>query len=118
MEKMKENTYYCAKCNKEMLLEIVPKYEFTSGFPLLNVPAHVCEKCGNVFFTEEQAREMKTKTKEMIERTFSFERKVTISGKSLVVGIPSELAAHLHIKKGQKVRIIPVASEGILIKKA
>ena len=109
---------YCAKCNKEMNIQVVPKYEFTDGFPLHNVPAYVCEKCDNVFFTEEQAREMKTKTKEMMDRTFSFERKVTISGKSLVVGIPSELAAHLHIKKGQKVKIIPVACEGILIKKA
>ncbi len=117
MEKLKEG-WHCAHCNVEMKLGIVPEYEYLEGCPLKNVEAYQCSKCDNVFFTEEQAREMKTKTKEIMDRTFSFERKVTISGKSLVVGIPSELAAHLHIKKGQKVRIIPVASEGILIKKA
>lgn len=108
---------YCAKCNKEMTLSIVPKYEFTDGFPLYNVPAYVCETCENVFFTEEQAREMKTKTKEMIDRSFSFERKVTISGKSLVVGIPVELAAHLGLKKGSKLKLFPIAQDSLLIRK-
>ncbi len=115
---MKEGSYYCAKCKVIMMPGALSRYEYEEGYPLHNVATLICPKCGKSFFTEEQAHEMKARTKELKEYTFCFERKVTVSGKSLVVGIPSELAAHLHIKKGQKVKIIPVASEGILIKKA
>ncbi|MBI2110596.1 AbrB/MazE/SpoVT family DNA-binding domain-containing protein [Candidatus Woesearchaeota archaeon] len=59
---------------------------------------------------------MEARTAEVREYAFGFERKVTISGKSLVVGIPAELAVHLNIKQGSKVRIIPVAKEGLMIK--
>ncbi len=53
---------------------------------------------------------------EVKEYSFGFKRKVTISGKSLVVGIPVELADHLDIKQGTKVRIFPIATEGFMIK--
>lgn len=112
-----EHGWICAKCNVEMRLGVVPKYEYTEGIPLNNVQALRCPKCNNVFFTEEQADEMEARTEEIKKRDFSFPRKVTISGKSLVVGIPSELAEHLHIKKGQKVRILP-SSNGFLVQKA
>lgn len=115
---MKEGCYYCAKCKVVMNPGFLSRYEYEEGIPLHHVSTLICSKCGKYFFTEEQAHAMRDRTREIKEYTFGFERKVTISGKSLVVGIPSELANHLHIKKGQKVRIIPVASEGILIKKA
>ncbi len=115
MARMKDG-WYCAKCNVESKLGVVPQYE--DGFPLHNVQAYICPKCDNVFFTEEQAHEMKARTKELKEYSFGFQRKVTISGKSLVVGIPAELADHLHLKKGQKVKIVPVANDSFLIRKA
>jgi len=112
-----KNGIYCAKCNVEMYLGIVPKYEYTEGIPLHNVSAHLCPKCDNVFFTEEQADEMEARTEEIKKHDFAFPRKVTISGKSLVVSIPSALAKHLHIKQGQKVRILP-SSNGFFVQKA
>ena len=116
MAKMKEGIY-CAKCNIQMRLGVVPRYEYEEGYPLHNVQAFQCQKCKNLFFTEEQAHQIEVCTNELKEYTFGFERKVTISGKSLVVGIPAELADHLNIKQGQKVRIIPVAKDGFIIKK-
>ncbi|MDP4012428.1 MAG: hypothetical protein Q8R00_02375 [Candidatus Nanoarchaeia archaeon] len=107
----------CAKCNKEMILGTLSKYEFEEGYPLHNVQVFQCPKCNKNFFTESQANEMEVRTSELKEYTFGFERKVTISGKSLVVGIPSELADHLQIKKGQKVRVIPIAKDGFMVKK-
>lgn len=109
--------WYCAKCNVEMHLGIVPKYEYEEGIPLNNVQAFLCPKCENVVFTEEQADEMEARTEEIKKRVFGFMRRVTISGKSLVVGIPSELAEHLHFKKGQKVKLLPTNS-GFLVQKA
>ncbi len=117
VKQMKENIPYCAKCDEEMQEVLLPKYEYDEGFLLHNVGAFRCNKCGKVFFTENQAREMKARTDELKEYVFGFERKVTISGKSLVVGIPHELADHLHIQQGQKVKIYPVADEGLMIRK-
>lgn len=107
---------WCAACNGRMELGMLPAYEFEPGYPLPNVGAYTCSKCGKVFFTEEQAKEMKNRTNELKQCTFGFERTVTISGKSLVVGVPSGLAHHLKIKQGQKVRIIPMAKEGFMVK--
>ena len=106
----------CAKCNVPMKLGILPRYEYEEGYPLHNVHAYQCPKCNKIFFTEEQAQEMNLHTKELKEYAFGFERKVTISGKSLVLGIPVELAEHLGLGKGKKVRIIPVAKEGFMVK--
>ena len=112
------NGIYCAKCNVQMKLGVLPKYEYEEGYPLHNIQAYQCPKCSKAFFTEEQAKEMEARTAEVKEYSFGFERKVTISGKSLVVGIPSELADHLDIKQGTKVRIFPIAKEGFMIKPA
>lgn len=116
MAKQISEEIYCAKCNLRMKLGVIPKYEYEEGYPLHNVHAYQCTKCNKLFFTEEQAHEMEIRTEELKEYTFGFERKVTVSGKSLVVGIPAELATHLNIKQGQKVRIIPVAKEGLMIR--
>ena len=82
-----------------------------------NVSAFRCNKCGKIFFTESQTKNMKNRTNELKEYTFGFERKVLMSGKSLVVGIPSELADHLHLKQGERVKVFPIADEGLMIRK-
>ena len=117
MNKKNQDQILCAKCQTEMKEGLLPKYEYEEGYPLHNVQAYQCPKCNKTFFTEQQAKEMSARTNELKEYTFGFERKVTISGKSLVVGIPSELADHLEIRQGQKVKIIPIAKEGFMIKK-
>lgn len=106
---------YCAKCNVEMHVGLLPRYEYEEGIPLHNVRSYLCPKCGKFIFTEEQAHDMRARTDEAKEYMFGFERKVSLSGTSLVVGIPAELASHLRIKQGQKVRIIPVAKEGFMV---
>ena len=115
---MKENAIYCAKCSKEIREVLLAKYEFEEGLPLHNVHAYRCDNCGKIFFTENQAKEMEARTNEIMEYRFGFERKLTISGRSLVLGIPSELASNLKLKQGQKVKIFPLSKEGFIIKKS
>ena len=117
-KQLKEGVIYCARCDKEMKLVLLPKYEYEEGYLLRNVAAYKCPKCGKTFFTEAQAKEMESKTTETKEYVFGFERKLMISGKSLVVTIPYELAEHLNVKQGQKVKIFPIAKEGLMIRKA
>lgn len=114
---MKENIPYCAKCDEEMQEVLLPKYEYEDSQVLHNVGAFRCNECGKVFFTKHQAEEMKVRTNELKEYTFGFERKVLVSGKSLVVGIPCELADHLKLEQGQKVKIFPMANEGLIVRK-
>lgn len=56
-------------------------------------------------------------TDKVKENQFCFERKVAISGKSLVVGIPAELAQHTGLKKGSKVMILPISKNSFKILK-
>ncbi|HIG93482.1 TPA: AbrB/MazE/SpoVT family DNA-binding domain-containing protein [Candidatus Woesearchaeota archaeon] len=116
-KQIKEEVPYCAKCDQEMQQILLPKYEYEEEQVLHNVEAYRCNSCGKIFFTESQAKQMKLRSRELKEYTFGFERKVTISGKSLVIGIPHELAEHLHIEQGQTVKVYPMANEGLIIKK-
>lgn len=114
---LKENVFYCATCNKEMNLVLLKNYEFEDGLPLAGVSAYQCAKCHEFFFTEQQAKTMEQRTNQLKEHTFGFQRKITISGKSLALGIPSELADHLHLKQGTAVKIMPLTKNGFLVKK-
>lgn len=114
--KMNEGTIYCAKCDSEMRPTVLPNYEYLEGYPLSNVHAYKCPKCHNVFFTEQQAAAMRQRTKALVESAFGFQRKITVSGRSLALTIPQELAAYLKLSKGAIVKIIPSTS-GLLIRK-
>lgn len=114
---MKEGTVYCAKCDSEMRRAVLPSYEYLEGCPLSSVPAYKCQRCGNLFFSEKQAADMAQRTKLLAESTFGFQRRITVSGRSLAVTIPQELAEHMKLSKGVTVKIIPSTS-GLLIRKA
>lgn len=114
---LEENKIYCVKCDEAMKLVSLPSYEFEEGTPLHNVQGYKCFRCGKLFFTEAQAKEMEARTNELKEYTFGFRRKVTISGKSLVIGIPSELAEHAKITSGTPVKILPISNEGFIVRK-
>lgn len=100
-----------------MRREKLPVYDYVKGYPLHDVPAYRCASCGEVFFTEEDADEMEARTRKLEEQEFGFERRITVSGGSMVVSIPHELARHLHLARGQVVRVIPVSRQGFLVKK-
>ena len=114
---LEEGKIYCARCDEEMKLAVLPQYEFEEGITLHSVQGYKCSSCNKVFFSVEQAQELEARTEELKECTFGFKRKVMISGRSLVVGIPVELAEHVHLKAGTAVKILPVSNEGFLVKK-
>lgn len=61
-KQMKENTIYCAKCDEEMKLVLLPKYEYEEGLPVHNVGAYRCNSCNKIFFTEVQAKDLEART--------------------------------------------------------
>lgn len=112
---MKEDVkILCGKCEHEMKKGILDNYEYEFGFPI-KAECYICENCGNITFTEEQADLMKKRTEKLKKSRFGFERKVTYSGKSLTISIPTDLASNLHLKKGEKVRLIPVDQKSFYV---
>lgn len=112
---MRERHIYCAKCEVEMKRTVLSSYEYLEGLPLPQVPAYQCSRCNYIFLTEQQANAARKRTATIMERRFAFERRVTISGKSLAITIPQELAAHIGIKQGSKVRLRPLEQHGFVV---
>ncbi len=117
VNEIKNEPIYCATCDLEMRLVYLPSYEFEEGLALENVEGYKCQNCQRLFFTESQAKAMEARTEELQQETFGFMRKVTVSGKSLVITIPLELAQHTHLHQGTKVKILPLAAEGFIVRK-
>ncbi|MBI3413390.1 MAG: hypothetical protein HY051_04920 [Candidatus Aenigmarchaeota archaeon] len=96
---------------------VLDRYEYMEGFQLFKVPGFQCKRCGNLFFTERQVDDMERRTEELKMHTFAFRRTVAVSGKGLVVRVPSDLAEHLNLKEGEAVRILPVNHDGFLVER-
>ncbi len=107
----------CTKCREEMKKVVLDSYEYIEGFPLFDVPAYKCKKCGNPFFTEDMADKMEKRTEKLKMKSFGFKRTLAVSGKGLVVRVPSDLVEYLDLKEGENVRIIPVDHKGFLVEK-
>src|SRR5271157_1953659 len=94
---------------------MLENYEYEDGIPLHNVPAYECPICGEYIFTEAQVDEMEGKTDMIKAEMLAFERKVTVSGRSLVINLPEDLVRHMNIIKGQKVRILPAGKRKFIV---
>lgn len=112
---MKEGKWYCVKCNVEVKKSILDTYEYEEGILLHDVECYKCPKCGELFFTENQADKMEKRTEKLKKQMFFFVRKIGYSGKSLTITIPESLASHLKVKRGQKVKIRPLNKKGFMV---
>ncbi len=50
-----------------------------------------------------------------MKKNLIFERKVSYSGRSLIITIPEDLARHMGIKKGAKAKLVPVGKKQFLV---
>ncbi len=105
----------CKKCGIEARETVLGVYEYEEGIPLRNVPAFECPQCGEFIFTEAQVDEMERKTDLLKAEMLAFERKVTISGRSLSINLPEDLVRHMNIVKGKNVRIIPAGKKRFIV---
>lgn len=105
----------CTKCKEPAKKVVLDDYEHEEGLVLHNVKAMECPKCKEFVFTEEQMEEVEKKTKALAVHRFTFERKLTISGRSLVINIPEDLVKHLHLVKGALVKLVPLDDKRFLV---
>ena len=83
-----------------------------------NAPAFECPKCKEFIFTLEQVEEMERRTEQLKVHLFPFLRKVTVSGRSLVINIPEDLARHLRVIKGTAVKLIALDDKRFIVETA
>ncbi len=105
----------CKKCGVEAKEVVLEKYEYEEGIPLRNVPAYECPQCKEFIFTENQVEKLEQRTDVIKAEIFAFERKITISGRSLVINIPEDLVKHMNILKGKTVKIIPAGKKRFIV---
>lgn len=93
----------CPICEGKLVLKKVPyKYH---DIELGRYEAEVCIKCGEVFFTEESSDGIDKKAKELGIWGVEKRSKISYSGNSLIVRIPSEVSKFMKLSKGKEVII-------------
>lgn len=105
----------CKKCKEEVRKIKLPRYEQEKGIVLEDVEAYQCPNCGEFVFTEGQIEEVERRTEAMKFHRFSFERTITISGRSLVINIPEDIARHMKLSKGKKTRLTPLDDKHFIV---
>jgi len=106
---------YCVRCDVEAKKGLLPTYEHEPGIVLRDVEAYICPKCKDYIFTEKQMEKIEKRTESIKVHTFAFERKFTISGRSLVLNIPEDIRRHMKISKGKKASIRPLDDKRFIV---
>lgn len=104
----------CKKCKEEVKKAVLDRYEHEKGIVLENVEAYECPKCHEFIFTEKQIDDIENRTDVIKFHKFSFERKLTISGRSLVINIPEDVVRHMKLAKGKTIRLTPLDDKRFL----
>ncbi len=105
----------CIKCNKETKKVTLNEYEQERGIVLKNVDAYACQNCKEFIFTPEQMETIEKRTDALKVHMFKFQRKLTISGRSLVVNVPEDMVKHMKLKKGQRIDLRPIDDRRFLV---
>lgn len=105
----------CKKCGIEAEKTILPAYEHEEGIVLRDVEAFACPSCSEFVFDEKQILEVERRTRLVGAHRFAFDRKITVSGRSLVVNLPEDIVRHFKLAKGQKARLVPVGDKKIVL---
>ena len=108
----------CKKCKEVAEKTVLSRYEAEKGIVLEDVDAYECPKCGEFVFTEEQIEEIEKRVEAIKTHRFSFKRKITISGRSLVINIPEDMVRHMKIHKGKITKLTPLDDKRFLVELA
>lgn len=103
---MVKNKEKCPICEKGNLIKTKEEH-FHQGINLGFYPAEKCSSCGEVFTEGKYMQEIEKKAKEKGIWGLGKRTKVTVSGNSLAIRIPKEIADYLKIKKDKNVYIHP-----------
>ncbi len=107
----------CPVCGKGSLRTKKVREELF-GVDLGTFEAEVCDACGETFFPAASVDRIQARAKELGLWGLATKVKVTRSGNSLVVRIPSSLAKYLKLKSGQEVLVAPEKNNRLVLELA
>ena len=102
------NGWVCKKCGLGMNKVLLPTYEHQPGIVLTNVEALQCPKCHEFIFDEKQIIKVEKRVGTIKSHAFAFDRKITVSGRSLVVNLPEDIVRHMKLRKGMPAKLVPI----------
>ena len=105
----------CKKCKEEAKKVMLKKYEHEKGIVLENVEAYECPRCKEFIFTEKQIEDIENTTDFIKVHKFSFKRKLTVSGRSLVINIPEDVVRHMKLEKGKTTKLTPLDDKHFVV---
>ena len=103
----------CPNCNGK-LHEEKATY-FYGETKLGDFDAEVCQKCGEIFFTEGASDVIDKKAKELGVWGIGQEGKIGYSGNSIIVRVPKKIAKFLNFKEGKSVYIRPEGKKKLVV---
>lgn len=104
----------CPICNKGELKKGKVKYE-EFGIYFGEYPAEVCSYCKEPYFDSATIVKIQEKSKKLGLFGLAKRTVVGVSGNSLAVRIPKEVAKFVHLKKGIPVLVKPESREKITV---
>lgn len=107
----------CPVCGKGLLKKGMVAEEMF-GTKLGRYEAEICNKCGESFIDERAMKKLEAKAKEMGVWGLAKKTKVIMSGNSLAVRIPSDIAKFAHLTKGIELVLHPEGKKKIVIEPA
>lgn len=81
----------CIKCRERARQTVLDSHEHEPGIVLKDVGAYECPKCHELIFTEKQMEAVERRTEAIKVRRVSLVRKLTVSGRSIVINLPEEI---------------------------
>ncbi len=106
----------CDECEGKITEKGVP-YEIY-GIKVGDFKAEVCEKCGEICFSEEESRKITEKTKKMGLWGLEAKTKIGQVGDALDVRFSKALERFLKLKKGKEVYLRPQGKDKVLLELA
>lgn len=93
----------CPVCGGNAVLTKYDMPLFGGKIILRDETHYVCSKCKKAFSTSAQVRAAEKKLREH----FFFERTIISTGRSLAITLPPDFAKFYHLRRGEKVSIMP-----------
>jgi len=104
----------CYLCEKGELKKTKTPYKLYGEY-LGDFESEKCNKCGEVFYSEDSSRKMTKAAKKKGLWGLNAESKIGQSGTTLDIRVPKKIIEFMNLKKGEHIRIYPEDKNRLVI---
>ena len=104
----------CYMCEKGELKRTKAAYKLYGEY-LGDFEAEKCNKCGEIFYSEEASRKMTQAAKDKGLWGLNAESKIGESGTTLDIRLPKRIIEFMNLKKGEPVKVYPEDKKRLIV---